>query len=109
MRRPLRHQHAAYLRAAINTGLAGALVNAMAELKKALAALGIHIVGNGRAAGCDGFREHFHDSAVKRFLRLRSPAAKSSAPISRGSGPRRATRAGNRSEYSMQPNCRLSS
>jgi hypothetical protein len=58
MGRSLRHQQAADGRTAGDAGLAGALVNAVAELEKALAAVGIHVIGDGRAAGGDGFGEH---------------------------------------------------
>ena len=65
MRRPLRHQHSPHLRAAGDTWLAGALVDAVTELEKALAALRIYIVGNGRSAGLDSFSEHLHNGAVQ--------------------------------------------
>src|ERR1035437_10869120 len=58
VRRALRHQNAANGRPAGDAGFAGALVNAVAELEKALAAAGIHVIGDGRAAGGDGLRQH---------------------------------------------------
>ena len=65
MRRSLRHQHPADGRPADQARLAGALVNAVAELEKALAALGIHVIGDGRAAGGDGFRQHRNNGLME--------------------------------------------
>src|ERR1039458_2381322 len=65
VRRALRHQNAADGRPAGYAGLAGSLVNAVAELEKALAALGIHVIGDGRAAGGDGFRQYRDNGLVE--------------------------------------------
>ena len=66
MRRPLRYQYPpAPLRAASDTWLAGTLVDAMTELEKALVQPGAYVVGNGRSAGFDGFREHLHNGAMQ--------------------------------------------
>src|SRR5271157_287920 len=60
MRRALGHQHSPDGRAAIHAWFACALVHAVAELKEALAALGVDIVRNGGSARRDGLRQHRH-------------------------------------------------
>ncbi len=65
MRGPLRHQKAADGRSACDARLARALVDAMLHLEKAAAAFGVHVIGDGRAAGGYGFGEHLDDGGVK--------------------------------------------
>ncbi len=59
------YQDAADDSAAIYTGLAGTLIDAVADLEKALAALGIHVIGDGGTAGGDGLGEHFGEGLVE--------------------------------------------
>jgi hypothetical protein len=56
---------AAYFSSAAETLFAGALVNAVAQLKLAAPAIGIHVIGNGGAAQADGFQEHRADGSVE--------------------------------------------
>jgi hypothetical protein len=48
----------AYFCSAAKTLFAGALVDAVAELKLAALSIGIHVIGNGRAAQADCFQQH---------------------------------------------------
>src|ERR1700687_5884194 len=65
VRRALRHQQPPDGRAAGDARLSGPLIDAMAELKKALAALRIDVIGDGRSTGCNGFRQYCADGLVK--------------------------------------------
>ena len=56
---------AAYFCSAAETLFAGALVDAVAKLKLAALAIGIHVIGNGRAAQADGFQEHGADGSME--------------------------------------------
>src|SRR5260370_30552891 len=47
------------------TGFAGALIYAVADLEKALSALGVHVVGDRRTSGGNGFGEHGDDGVVE--------------------------------------------
>src|ERR1017187_1352161 len=47
------------------TRLAGALVEAGAELEEALAAFGVDVIGDGRSSGGDGLGEHGDDGVVE--------------------------------------------
>ena len=60
-----RYDGAAYFCSAAETLFAGALVNAVAKLKLAALAIGIYVIGNGRAAQSDGFQEHSADGAME--------------------------------------------
>ena len=61
VRGPLRYQQAANRRPAGEARLPGALVNPVAELKKTLAALGVHVIRDGRTARRDGLRQYRSD------------------------------------------------
>jgi hypothetical protein len=56
---------AAYFCSTTETLSAGALVDAVAELKFATLAIGIHVIGNGRAAQQDCFQQHSADGPIK--------------------------------------------
>jgi hypothetical protein len=56
---------AAYFCSAAETLFAGALVNAVAKLKLAALAIGIHVIGNGRAAQANGFQQHGADGSME--------------------------------------------
>src|SRR4051794_10449180 len=65
MRAALRHDDALDGRAARRARLAGALVYAVANLKKSLAPLGIHVIRNRRSPGCDRLRQHCGDGFMQ--------------------------------------------
>lgn len=56
---------AAYFCSAAETLFAGALVNAVAKLKLSALALGIHIIGHGRAAQANCFQQHGADGSME--------------------------------------------
>lgn len=56
---------AAYFCSAAETFFASALVDAVAELKLAALPVGIHIIGNGRAAQADCFQQHGTHGSIK--------------------------------------------
>jgi hypothetical protein len=45
--------------------LSSAAVGAVLELEEAFFAFGIHVVGDGRASGSDGFLQHFLKSGME--------------------------------------------
>ena len=56
---------AAYFCSAAVTFFAGALVNAVAKLKLAALAIGIHVIGNGRASQANCFQQHGADGSME--------------------------------------------
>jgi hypothetical protein len=56
---------AAYFCSAAKALLAGALVDAVAKLKLASLAVGIYVIGNGRAAQANGFQQHRADGSME--------------------------------------------
>jgi hypothetical protein len=56
---------AAYFRSAAEALFAGALVDAVAKLKLASLAVGIYVIGNGRAAQADGFEQYHADGSME--------------------------------------------
>src|SRR5260370_40172253 len=65
MRTALSDNDGADGRPAGGTGFAGALIYAVADLEKALSALGVHVVGDRRTSGGNGFGEHGDDGVVE--------------------------------------------
>ena len=65
MRGPLGHQQAPDGRAACEAGLTGALIDAVAELEEAAAALGVHVIGYGGTTRLDGLSQHCDDGVVE--------------------------------------------
>ena len=56
---------AAYFGSAAETLFAGALIDAVAKLKLAALAIGIHVIGNGRAAQANCFQQHGADGSME--------------------------------------------
>lgn len=56
---------AVYFCSAAEALFAGALVDAMAKLKLTAPAIGIHVIGNGRAAEADRFQQHGADGSME--------------------------------------------